>query len=166
MSKTACPGCGLTLPESRGEHHPYIGASRACWEVYGELLAREYGELDYPDVHRTSIDAYAAQHPGLPERRSIQSVGVHLMGLCLVFERGLGPEEVTRVLGRRDPAAIELRWLDPPDPNGSITVSDVLSAPIAEHDAAILEWAGDVWRAWTAHHPTVAGWLDASLGSR
>ena len=46
---------------------------------------RELGELRNPDIHRLSVDTYAVQHPGVPERRSIQSVAVHLMCLCLVL---------------------------------------------------------------------------------
>ena len=87
---SACPGCGLDLPEHDGPTHAYIGASPACWALYGELLAREYGELRYPPSHRLTVDVYAIQHPGGGERRAIQSVAVHLMALCLVLERYSG----------------------------------------------------------------------------
>ena len=29
------------------------------------------------------------QHPGVPERRAIQSVGVHLVGLCIVLNHSV-----------------------------------------------------------------------------
>jgi hypothetical protein len=35
----------------------------------------------------------------VPERRSVQSVAVHLMGLCLVLERGWRPQDVTKRMG-------------------------------------------------------------------
>src|SRR5689334_17173258 len=79
QATSACPGCGLVLAEHDGPTHAYIGASPACWAKYGELLVREFGELRNPEVHRLSVDTYAVQHPGVPERRSIQSVAVHLM---------------------------------------------------------------------------------------
>ena len=85
----ACPGCGLVLPARDGPAHPYIGASPACWALFGELLAREYADPRYRRVHRTTVDAYATQHPGVPERRSVQSVALHLAGLLLVFEEGM-----------------------------------------------------------------------------
>ncbi|MSO42231.1 MAG: hypothetical protein EXQ70_10135, partial [Solirubrobacterales bacterium] len=115
----SCPGCGLVLPESDGPTHAYLGASAGCWALYGELLAHEFGALNYPDEHRSCVDAYAVQHPGHPERRSIQSVGVHLMGLCLVFDRKLEPGRVTEVLSRRDKRLVDFRWLDPPQPNAT-----------------------------------------------
>jgi hypothetical protein len=45
-------GCGALLPDVNGPTHPYLGASASCWAVYGEVLAREYGEYRYPPVHR------------------------------------------------------------------------------------------------------------------
>jgi hypothetical protein len=43
--------------------------------VYGEMLAREYGDPAYFRVHQLTVDTYAVQHPGPRERRAIQSVG-------------------------------------------------------------------------------------------
>src|SRR2546426_1032303 len=94
-----CVGCGALVPAVDGPIHPYIGASPGCWRTYGEVLAREYGEYAYPAVHRLTVDAYAAQHPGVPGRRSSQSVAVHLMSLCLVLEQGLEPGAATRAIG-------------------------------------------------------------------
>jgi uncharacterized protein DUF5946 len=160
----ACPGCGLELPRYDGPTHAYIGASPACWALYGELLAREYGELRYPPSHRLTVDVYAVQHPGAPERRAIQSVAVHLIALCLVLERGVATVTVRdlmqRVLAR--PSALE--WLEPPAPNGTITVRDVLaSRDLAEHAANVERWARDVWDAWSPHHARVRGWIEAGL---
>lgn len=165
--QSACPGCGLVLPapdEGGGATHPYIGATPACWALYGELLAREYGELAYQSVHRLTVDAYAAQHPGRSERRSRQSVAVHLMRLCLALERGATPDFSKRLM--RSLTGDDYPWLEPPRPIGSITVRDVLVARGAdEHAHRVKEWAADVWRAWSPHHTTVAGWLDRHLGS-
>lgn len=157
---SACPGCGLDLPAGDGPGHAYIGASPACWELYGELLAREYGELGYPSVHRTTVDTYAVQHPGEPERRTINSVCTHLIGLCLVLEHGLPPERVRVLLHTPRDA----RWLEPPRPNGTLTVRHPLSADSAEeHERRVLEWAADVWAAWEPHHETVRHWVSPAL---
>jgi hypothetical protein len=161
---SACPGCGLVLPVNDGPTHAYLGASPACWALYGELLAREYGELRYPPSHRLTVDVYAVQHPGAPERRTIQSVAVHLIALCLVLERRVATVTVTDLMRRvleREPG---FRWLEPPRPNGTLTVRDVLgSRDLAEHAASVDRWARNVWEAWSPHHATVRAWIDAAL---
>jgi hypothetical protein len=150
------------LPDSAGPRHPYIGASASCWALYGELLVREYGELRYPRVHRLTVDAYAVQHPGGDDRRAVQSVAVHLASLLLVLEGGVPPERATaeiRALLRRAPG---FERLEPPSPNGTVTVLDVLAADGAvEHERAVERWAREVWRAWSRHHATVMRWLGA-----
>src|SRR3954463_4903355 len=95
-----CPGCGRLYPGSDGPTHAYIGASPGCWARYGELLALEYGDARLMRWHRLTADAYAAQHPGWPERRSAQSVHVPLAGLYLTLERGLGGRAVSRAMQR------------------------------------------------------------------
>jgi hypothetical protein len=157
-----CPGCGLLLPDVDGPTHAYIGASPACWARYGELLAREFGKLRNPAIHRLSVDTYAVQHPGVPERRSIQSVAVHLMGLCLVLERGWEPQDATKRIGGLVERA-RPEWLEPPAANGALTVEHVLSTPPEEHAERVREWAGDVWSAWRSHHTAVHAWLDSYL---
>jgi hypothetical protein len=158
---SACPGCGLVLDEVDGPTHPYLGASAACWALYGQLLAREFGSLRYPPWHRLTVDAYAVQHPGVLERRSIQSVGVHLISLCLVLERGTDGEAAMALLARTRARRPDLQWLDPPVPNGTVTVVDVLEA--ADAEAAVRRWADDVWSAWSPHHAVVRAWLAESL---
>jgi Family of unknown function (DUF5946) len=150
------------LPENDGPTHAYIGASAACWARYGELLVRELGELRNPDIHRLSVDAYAVQHPGVPERRSIQSVAIHLMGLCMVLERGWPTTAATARLGRLVERA-RPSWLEPPHPNGTLTVEHPLAAASDQHAARVREWAADVWQAWSPHHSQVNAWLDSYL---
>lgn len=159
----SCTGCGLVLPISDGPVHAYIGSSAACWALFGELLAREFNDPEYFGAHQLTVDTYAVQHPGVPERRSIQSVGLHLMTLCLVFEHGAdpshGPELHKRLVNR--PA---FHWLEPPRVPGRMTVADVLTAgDPQEHTELVRAWARDVWDAWAAHHPVVRGWINQSL---
>ena len=105
-----------------------------------------------------SVDAYAVQHPGVPEPRAIRSVAVHLMALCLVFDRGFRPPDVTKRMGGLLDG-VEPGWLEPPHPNGTLTVEHPLGAPPDEHAERVREWAEDVWRTWRVHHPTVRAWL-------
>ena len=146
---TRCPGCAVELEALDGPAHPYLGASPACWALYGELLLRRPGQL--------AVDAYAVQHPGLPERRSIQSVALHLLTLCLFLEAGHDPKHGPRLHRRLIERLPEPHWLEPPEPNGTVTVADVLGGVSVE------TWARDVWAAWSPHHATVRAWLAASL---
>jgi hypothetical protein len=55
-------------------------------------------------------------------------------------------------------------WLEPPLPNGRLTVEHPLAAGGAEeHAVRVREWASDVWLAWSPHHPQVNAWLDRYL---
>ena len=158
-----CPGCGLVAPEIPGPTHAYCLSSAACWAVYGEVLAREYEDRAYGGLHQATVDAYAVQHPGIPERRSIQSVALHLITLCLVLEDGadpaMGPPLHKRLAGRSS-----FYWLDPPRPNGTMTVSDVARAQdAAEHLRLVDAWARNVWNAWRPHHSIVRKWIEQEL---
>jgi hypothetical protein len=152
-----CPGCGALVRDISGPTHAYLGASAGCWAVFGNILAKEYGEYRYPEpTHRLTVDTYAVQHPGTPERRSIQSVNGHLVSLFLVLERGLSAPEATRAMGQVLEHAPEFSWLDPPVPNGRLTVLDVVGArDLDEHTNLVAAWARDVWAAWAPHHDTV-----------
>ena len=107
-------------------------------------------------IHRLTVDAYAAQHPGKPERRAIQSVWVHLAGLHLVLDRGLAHGFARRVLGALAADSETLDWLTPPADLGAVTVADVARAPDdVAHAVEVRRWAEAVWRAWRPHHPAV-----------
>jgi hypothetical protein len=160
---SACPGCGLVLPVREGSTHAYVGSSPACWALYGEVLAREYNDASYRRVHQLTVDTYAVQHPGVSERRAIQSVAVHLMTLCLVLEDGVDPREGP-ALHKRFVKRPFFDWLEPPRPNGRLTIADVLEARTApDHERKVGEWARDVWAAWAPHHATVRAWLDRAF---
>ena len=137
--------------------------------MYCDVLGREYGDFRNPTWHRCTVDAYAAQHPGVPSRRSIQSVAGHLVALHLLLERGLEPGYVTRVLGAAAAASATrqapFHWLDPPSFAGSRTVLDVAATEgIAAHERMVRAWAADVWAAWSPHHRTVRDWAAALAG--
>src|SRR5690242_13134412 len=110
---TICPGCGLALAEVREATHPYIGASAACWSLYTNVLGTIYGDAARMPLLQLVVDTYAVQHPGRPGRQSAQSVGIHLLTLCLCLESGAEPATV----GRLHKHAVERRvfpWLEPP----------------------------------------------------
>lgn len=154
-----CYGCGALVKDTPGEPHKYIGAAAGCWEVYGEILAKEYGEYGYPQpTHRLTVDTYAVQHPGKPSRHAIQSVNVHLVGLHLVLEQGLSGPEATKAIGKILEHTDQFVWLEPPASNGRITVLDVVKArDLEEHRRLVETWAKDVWKAWAQYHIQVRG---------
>ncbi|WP_298819519.1 DUF5946 family protein [uncultured Chloroflexus sp.] len=152
-----CYGCGALVSDLPGEPHRYIGASAGCWEIYGEILAKEYGSYDdLETVHRLTVDTYAVQHPGKPSRQSIQSVNTHLISLYLVLENGYTGKEATRAIRNVLTYANKFVWLEPPVPNGQITVLDVVKAQdIAAHQELVHKWARSVWQAWSAYHHVI-----------
>jgi hypothetical protein len=158
----ACPGCGDRLPPLDGATHPYVGASSACWVRFAEVSAT-LPQGGTP-LRRLVSDAFMVQHPGVPERRSIQSVGVHLVGLHLVLELGLRPEDLSATLQRlltRPPA---WRWLEPPEPNGPLTIASLEAAtaePPLALDRAIDAYVRGVWAAWSAHRGQIVVWAGA-----
>ena len=173
-----CPQCGARVPAVDGPTHPYYGAAPGCWALYGEVLAREFGESRFARLHRLTADAYAAQHPGAAaDRRAVQSVAVHLIGLHLSLERpaALAPgRELAPLLQAAADRSAEFRRLPPPARMGAVTVADVHAAVPAgggapsgkdapAHLAAVRRWAETVWTAWAAHHGEVREWAASLL---
>jgi Family of unknown function (DUF5946) len=150
---SACPGCGADLLALEdGATHEYVGASSACWTRFAEVNV----SLPPAPLRRLVTDAYMVQHPGVPERRAIQSVCLHLVALCLVLEHGLPADQLSAMLQRilvRPPAWC---WLDPPVPNGTLTIHDVAGA------ADIDSYVRDVWQAWAPHRAQVEAWVVAA----
>ncbi|MGW8143003.1 MAG: DUF5946 family protein [Anaerolineales bacterium] len=157
----SCVGCGALVPKKNSPTHEYIGASPGCWELFGELLAKEYEEYNYPPVHRLTVDTYAAQHPGSPSEKSIQSVAIHLMGLHLMLDLHYEAHKATQFLRRATESDQDYHWLEPPESLGSLTILDVQSAEnIKEHTDLVHIWAHTVWQAWQPHHEQVRAWTD------
>ena len=152
-----CYGCGALVKDLPGKPHKYIGAVAGCWEIYGEILAKEYGEYGYPQLtHRLTVDTYAVQHPGEPNRQAIQSVNGHLVSLYLVLERHFSGQQATEALATVLNHADRFVWFEPPQPNGQITVIDVVHATNFEaHRKLVEQWATDVWAAWASYHDTI-----------
>jgi len=160
VSKVQCLGCGGWFPDIDGPTHRYMESSPGCWAAFGQILAREYSDPAYYEVHRLSVDAYAVQHPGSPSRLSIQSVAVHLIRLCLFLEHGLSPENANKAMLEVAKHKDMFVWLDPPESMGPLTVADVVKAQsVQEHKALVRAWAEGAWAAWSPHHDTIRSWL-------
>ena len=157
-----CHGCGAPVPDADGPTHRYLGASPGCWAVYGEVLAREYEDYAlYAPVHRLTVDAYAAQHPGTPSPQSRQSVGVHLIRLHLQLERDLPHEKANDAMLRISARSERFPWLDPPPSPGKVTILDVhQTTNPPEHIESVRRWARSIWESWSPHHATVRRWAE------
>lgn len=161
MSIEACPGCGARFPTSAGPIHSYMESSPACWAAYGEVLAREYSDIRFGARHQLTVDSYAVQHPGRASSQSIQSVGLHLISLCLQLEQGADSIRTREILQRSKSFVERFAWLEPPADRGSVTVADVLQMDSAqEHIDRVDLWSRSAWNAWRVHHPTVHRWIN------
>lgn len=161
---STCPGCGLIAADTDEAPPDKHGASPACWELYGTLLARSYGDPAYRHVHQMVVDAYAVQHPVGNTRREIQTVALCLMTLCLFIEDDVDPQHGPRLHKRMVANRPDFRWLEPPPLHDLMTVADVLAAEdAAEHERLVRAWALELWKAWTPHHPTIRLWNTKAL---
>jgi hypothetical protein len=131
-------------------------ASPGCWALFGDVSAREYSDPAYRAHGLQLVDPYAVQHPGVPERRSAQSVWLHLVSLCLHLEHGYADDVSVRRLQALASERRTYEWLEPPSSLGDVTVVDVHAATTpAEHIAAVRRWCESAWEAWAVHHPAI-----------
>lgn len=153
---SACPACGALLP---GEGHAGSGAAARCRSAYERVLADLYSVPALLGLRQLAVDAYAVQHPERPGRAADQSLGLHLMTLCLFAERGVdaarGPALHKHMVARRP----QFGPLDPPANRGAVTVCDVPPGRDPQFAAALRSWADAAWTAWAPHHDVVRAWL-------
>lgn len=165
MTLEPCPDCGALLPLSNGAGHRYIGASAACWELFAALSNAGEPPLA-PSAHNSLlVDAYMAQHPGVPSPQAIQSVAVHLLALYGILERGKAPNQVLwirlqAVSERQGIKHGRFSWLTPPSFANSLTIADIVKQPTPEARTAVLQqYITSIWSLWAADHmATVAAW--------
>ena len=160
--------------------HPYIGASPSCWALQSALLIGETEDTDLsrhvprspelsPGVAKAlssigtgvMVDAYAAQHPGVPSPQAIQSVAVHVLTLHGVIERGVASENAMWV--RRRPLRWKgiFWWLEPPDLRRTVTVADVAIASPTHRSSMAATFSGSVYDAWAAaYRDVISEWYD------
>ena len=161
-----CPNCRALLPSHDGPTHRYIGASAACWALYSALNVGDPPVAPTP-YGALLVDAYAAQHYGIPSPQAIQSVAVHLLALYGVLEAGQPVEQAIWLRTRplRDGKTAKhsrFHWLTPPDFTGSLTVADIVRAATpAERAGRMQRYVKSVWEIWAAQQrATVAQWYE------
>jgi len=157
-----CIGCGAQVPDIEGPTHRYLGTSPGCWKIFGDILAKEYGDPAYRKVHRLTVDAYAVQHIGIENPQTIQSVNLHLMALCAALEHNVEYDFIPKIMNERVKEYKGVfTWLTPPKSFGCITVVDVAKAKNAkEHDELVHKWAKSAWDAWSHEHEKIEKYLN------
>jgi hypothetical protein len=153
-----CIGCGAIVLDIDGPGYPadhnYMPASPGCFKLYGDLLARVYARRENYDqaIHNIIVDTYAVSHPGKPERRAIQSVNVHLARLFLVLDKDFSTQAATErmtCLLENQKGTNRLQWLNPPDLDGTLHITDVAKArDFAEQEQLVRAWGRSVLNAW------------------
>ncbi len=156
----ACVGCGALVENTSGPTHAYVGASAGCWAVFGEVLAVRYGGGPRTAAGTAAesmfTDTYMVQHPGVPERRSSQSVWVHLVALCLALEHGMAADARIDAMRRMLAPGTVFPWLEPPSSVGPMTILDIRDAGSpAGRATAITRWAETTWAAWAPHRGVI-----------
>ncbi len=152
-----CPQCGAITPLSDIAAHPYFGASKGCWAIYGEVLSREYADPKFFKNHRQTVDAYALQHPAGDDPRAIQSINIHLIALTLFYSANLTATKIPKIMDSivkkaRKPGQA-FKHLMPPHNLGDIIVTDIIPfTALEEHLSGVDRWARTVWTSWEMHH--------------
>lgn len=158
-----CPGCGLELPSPDGALDERYHATWACRELLSELTAYTLSLRDPGFIHQLAIDAYLAQHMG-PHIKPI-GIAFALITLHLMFERGFTGRQAQQAHMR-----LASHWKTwprfelLPEAKASLTVRDVLDAPVGEARIAMLtHWGKAVWELWRPEHAAVASLLERTL---
>ncbi|RIX27596.1 DUF5946 family protein [Amnibacterium setariae] len=166
-SRTACPGCGIVLPETAAGETPRLHSSAACEAVLHEVLGFEFQHPVMLRYHQLTVDAYGAQHAGggAPAIR----VAYSLAGLWLALEHGFSAEDVRAVHRRMGHPTAEWPVFEPPrTPRRWLTVLDVAEAGVRQHSdgghaRAAGQWAESVWTAWLEDSPGIDDAVEGML---
>lgn len=141
------------MPRREGlSTHAYYNSSPECWNVYSEVLGTEYSNAAlFGRVHRLTVDAYAVQHAGgiHPDK----SIDIHLTGLHLVLARNVPPVQLPPIFQKIAAGVSTWPHLEPPKVEWKWTVFDVATSD--DHERAVRDWSGEVWRAWSEHHDAI-----------
>lgn len=162
-----CRDCRVVLPRFDGPVHRYLGASASCWAMYAALGGGEPPIAPGP-FNALLVDAYAAQHPGVPSNQAIQSVAAHLLTLYGIFERGVSIDRAVWLRTRplREGSQHKhsrFTWLTPPSFADSLKIADVVTASTPQARAAlVMDYVRNIWSIWwaTEHAPTIAQWYE------
>lgn len=149
-----CESCGAeTSLSTTGLTHAYLGASSGCWARYGEVLAREYSDSHYFVVHPLTVDAYAVQHPGTENLKTINSINLHLASLYSYYHNYMELHELLRLKSHLSKHKHQFQWLHPSEDSGDMTINNIWATNTAEqHCKSVVQWGEIVFECWSEHH--------------
>jgi len=167
-----CPGCGARFAFFDGPAHLYIGASPACWALYGALLVNAAPDLtlvrgalapdvlpelwamaEFPGAEALLVDAYAVQHHGDGSSQAVQSVAAHLLALHAVLRQGVSAEHVQWVRRRALRRRGVFRVLEPPPEGSAFTILHLVDRG-GRGPVSIPRYVASVFAAWERLHAT------------
>lgn len=160
-----CFSCGAKSLNIEGACHPYMLSSPGCYEMFTEVLEKEYSDLEYARAHHYTVDAYALQHPGdLSNPKAINSVGIHLVSLYCHFELGFAIHQCAEIkvkVAEWNKAERFIHPLPKPEEFSGLTLFDVWDNDIPErHFEVAKEWAKDAMDSWlTSSRGIVEDWI-------
>lgn len=179
-----CPGCAARYPVHDGAVHPYIGAVAGCWALHSAVLAGSEPPEELlaastvvpvvvgtiaapPGAEALLLDAYAAQHHGVPSPQAVQSVAVHLLVLHGVFTRGAAPEAALWIRRQAVRRKGVYTWLTPPPIDAAYSLRHCFPGPGIERPCAIATYVASVYEARRSRHVRqLDAWYDAFVSSR
>ncbi len=153
MKNVVCPGCGLTLSAKDAEMDKEFNASHACRELVYKVSYYSLSLQDEYFIHQLVVDAYAAQHTKSSNRPI--TIFFPLVGLYLVNERGFSGKQVQNVHVTFAKKWREWPLFEAPRGKASLTVSDVLHAPLYKRPEMIKKWVAAVWDIWKPQHEKI-----------
>ena len=164
----ACFACGAKSLNIEGECHKYMLSAPGCWDMFCEVMDKEFSDLRYSRAHQLTVDAYAAQHIGSQDdKRAVNSVNIHLASLYCIFELKINQAkapnfraEFAQFYKGKDILPI----LIPPKSLGELTIFEVWDNEDPNlHYGLAEKWASSVWQAWSHEHARIAKLVKAVI---
>ena len=135
------------------------GGVDGCQALFDDESTREYGDVLFAVRRRLVVDTYCLQHP---ERYCVSAISfaAHLTGMWVGMEHRGREEELNGAMQRWLSRRPELEKPPLPIARGALTIADVRSATsLADHRAAVDDWAGGTWDAYAELHSLANEWV-------
>lgn len=158
-----CFSCGAKSLNFEGECHDYMLASPGCYEMFNEVLNKEYSDFRYSKAHHYTVDSYAVQHPGeISNQKAVNSVGIHLVSLYCLCEKKYGIEKSAQIKMEFAQFNKEKKVIQPmehPEIFKGRTIFDIWDNENPnEHFDLCKQWALDTWESWSNQHENIEEW--------
>lgn len=165
-----CFSCGSKSLNLEGLSHEYMLSASGCYEMFNEVLEKEYSDYLYAKAHHYTVDAYATQHPGeLTNSKAVNSVGIHLVSLYFLFEENMDLTLAAHL--KMEFAEFNKKYkviapLKRPSKFEEMTIFDIWDNEDPEKHFELCEkWARITWNTWKQEHLTIQKWAKEFLNN-